>query len=230
MFDHAFPDTAKGAKQTLAMYNTIVGATIDDNHFLQLKNIANGKYTLMSPTEIAHNPKAYFQFVESYSAAIAQKYGDQKLNDATDNQMHYWLDKPVVDFVNSDALPREKGNTRQEDYEAWLKQNGMTVDHPGPSLHNRTLNLGDLNPKNTKVTADHNHVEVVFSKKGNTVSQWNVLKQQKDGTYDSALSDYDREDYAQIANTDSANYAKPTEHLWPLNQIKKITLVPIIIF
>ena len=44
----------------------------------------------------------YFEFTDSFSELIQNKYPEgKKLDDVKDHQMRYWLDKPIVDYINN---------------------------------------------------------------------------------------------------------------------------------
>jgi hypothetical protein len=147
--------------------------------------------------------------------------------------MRYWLDKPMVDFINQRKFPHTEGNSLRADFEEWLDRNHIDRHYPDPDLHNRTLDRNASVPGNIKITVDHNHLEIIFSHDGNrTISQWNVLKTEAGiGQIDSDPARYDdvpKDDkfmsvpkqtgsapgqFEQIADTDSANYAEPNEEV-----------------
>jgi hypothetical protein len=126
--------------------------------------------------------------------------------------MRYWMGKPVIDFINEQGMD-------QAEYEAWLKKNNFSINHPDASLHNRVYveeyekKIIATNSGNIKVTANNNHVEVIFDKYGDTVSQWKVFEMDSDGKIKSGIDDYSKKDLSQIANTDSVNYAEPYDGL-----------------
>ena len=212
--ENAYPYDAKNpnfskeqcAKETLDMVYAVLGADIDDNNFLQLDNVMNGKYQF--PIE-KQDVAQYFEFTDSFSELIQNKYPeDKKLDDVKDHQMRYWLDKPIVEYINN-KLPVGEGETKASAYLKWLEEMGIVAGNPAADLHNRTTNTENaVHPKNEKITA--NHIEIIFTHDcNNTVSMWNHLKKDDTGLrYDTNPERY-TDDYQNIANTDSANYADP---------------------
>jgi hypothetical protein len=234
MLNKAYPDFHDTGQQikALNMIYRVLDAHIDGNHFLQLGAVAAGRYHF--PEEEADMVN-YPKFVDRFSQAIQAKYphDDDVLNDPIDHQMRYWLDKPMVDFINQRKFPHTEGNSLRADFEEWLDRNHIDRHYPDPDLHNRTHWGTDPIPGNTKITVDHNHLEIIFSYDGNqTISQWNVLKTEAGiGQVDSNPARYDdvpKDDeyraeprqkgsapgqFEQIADTDSANYAEPNEEV-----------------
>lgn len=215
MLDKSNESDQFGAKRKIRMLYQVLDASVDNpdtTNFVQLKNVANAKYHFPNSNEIANSPREYYDFVDQYSNLISQKYKNKVLNNPIDNQMRYWLDKPIVEFINDKGLD-------QNEYESWLKTNRISIDHPDSSLHNRTLSGKGNIPNNSKVTAANNHVEIIFNNKGKTVSVWNVLDTYISGSRKGEVISDPRqyEDvqspnsnlWSQIANTDSANYAIP---------------------
>lgn len=204
--DQAFPDTQQGAKDTLDMLYKVLGAEIDAHHFLQLDNVMNGKYKF--PTE-KEDIEQYLKFTETYAKLIQDKYSKQDiLDDPIDHQMRYWLDKPVVDYIN-DKLPVDEGETKLSAYLKWIEEMGLLAGNPDASLHNRTLEHDKVtHPKNEKITVGH--IEIIFTHDGNeTVSMWNHMTSDDTGRrYDSNPERYEGH-YQNMANTDSANYSDP---------------------
>ena len=219
--ENAYPYDAKNptfskeqcAKETLDMVYGVLGANIDSNNFLQLDNVMNGKYQF--PIERA-DVAQYFEFTNSFAKLIQNKYPEgKKLDDVKDHQMRYWLDKPIVEYINS-KLPVGEGETKASAYLKWLEEMGIVAGNTAAGYHNRTEK--ELTPKqlkayleevaNQKITA--NHVEIIFTNDGNkTVSMWNELSLDKTtGLYDSNPEHY-KNNFQNIANTDSANYANP---------------------
>ncbi|PCS04307.1 hypothetical protein RU86_GL001641 [Lactococcus piscium] len=195
------------------MVHHVLGAKVDTNNFLQLETISSGKYKF--PTE-KKDVAQYFEFTKNYSYMIQDKYKGSLLKAANysevdktiDHQMRYWLDKPVIDYINN--MPVPKGQTKASTYLQFLDDIGITPGNPQAGYHNRTSE-NDIKipaPKNEKITADH--VEIIFTNGGKqTVSMWNELQVDK-GTrlYKSDANLYEGS-YQNIANTDSANYATP---------------------
>ena len=212
--ENAYPYDAKNpnfskeqcAKETLDMVYAVLGADIDDNNFLQLDNVMNGKYQF--PIE-KQDVAQYFKFADSFAKLIQNKYPEgKKLDDVKDHQMRYWLDKPIVDYINN-KLPVGEGETKASAYLKWLEEMEIVPGNPAAGYHNRTLNKKkEPHPKNEKITA--NHIEIIFTHDcNNTVSMWNHLKKDDTGLrYDTNPERY-TDDYQNIANTDSANYADP---------------------
>ena len=212
--ENAYPYDAKNptfskeqcAKETLDMVYAVLGADIDDNNFLQLDNVMNGKYQF--PIE-KQDVAQYFEFTDSFAKLIQNKYPeDKKLDDVKDHQMRYWLDKPIVDYINN-KLPVGEGETKASAYLKWLDEMGIVAGNPAADLHNRTTNTENaVHPKNEKITAGH--IEIIFTHDcNNTVSMWNHLEKDESGVrYDTNPERYTK-DYQNIANTDSANYADP---------------------
>lgn len=176
------------------------------------------------------------KFVEDFSDTIQRKYawnsGNQlepwiknvetglnayhpgkQMTSIYDHQMRYWLDRPLIQFINSDYLDKHyPGKTKYDRYEKWLRASGNTVGHPGADLHQRTTNFSNHFPRNKKITCDYNHLETIFSPDGQkTVSMWNDLKAGKDGKIKSSAGQFgdNSRELQEVANTDSANYAKP---------------------
>ncbi|WP_460059408.1 DUF3114 domain-containing protein, partial [Pseudolactococcus yaeyamensis] len=148
-------------------------------------------------------------FTESYSKLIQAKYpNDEKLDDAIDHQMRYWLDKPIVDYIN-DNLPVGEGETKTSAYLKWVDEMGLLAGNPDADLHNRTLkDAKAFHPKNDKITVGH--IEIIFTHDGNdTVSMWNHLDTDDTGLRYISDPKYYENDYQNIANTDSANYSEP---------------------
>ena len=214
VIENAYPYDAKNptfskeqyAKETLDMVYAVLGAKIDSNNFLQLDNVMNGKYQF--PIE-KQDVAQYFEFTDSFAKLIQNKYPeDKKLDDVKDHQMRYWLDKPIVDYINN-KLPVGEGETKASAYLKWLEEMEIVPGNPAAGYHNRTLNKKkEPHPKNEKITA--NHIEIIFTHDcNNTVSMWNHLKKDDTGLrYDTNPERY-TDDYQNIANTDSANYADP---------------------
>ena len=214
VIENAYPYDAKNptfskeqyAKETLDMVYAVLGAKIDSNNFLQLDNVMNGKYQF--PIE-KQDVAQYFEFTDSFAKLIQNKYPeDKKLDDVKDHQMRYWLDKPIVDYINN-KLPVGEGETKASAYLKWLDEMEIVPGNPAAGYHNRTLNKKkEPHPKNEKITA--NHIEIIFTHDcNNTVSMWNHLKKDDTGLrYDTNPERY-TDDYQNIANTDSANYADP---------------------
>ncbi|WP_314088787.1 DUF3114 domain-containing protein [Lactococcus chungangensis] len=221
VIENAYPYDAKNptfskeqcAKETLDMVYAVLGAKIDSNNFLQLDNVMNGKYHF--PIE-KKDVEQYFKFADSYSNLIQVKYAGKDFVEADytetekkiDHQMRYWLDKPIVDYINN-GLPVGEGETKASAYLKWLEEMGIVAGNPAAGYHNRTLNRErEPHPKNEKITAEH--IEIIFTHDcNNTVSMWNHLEKDDTGLrYDTDPERY-RDDYQNIANTDSANYANP---------------------
>ena len=214
VIENAYPYDAKNptfskeqcAKETLDMVYAVLGAKIDSNNFLQLDNVMNGKYQF--PIE-KQDVAQYFEFTDSFAKLIQNKYPeDKKLDDVKDHQMRYWLDKPIVDYINN-KLPVGEGETKASAYLKWLDEMGIVAGNPAADLHNRTTNTENaVHPKNEKITAGH--IEIIFTHDcNNTVSMWNHLEKDESGVrYDTNPERYTK-DYQNIANTDSANYADP---------------------
>ena len=212
--ENAYPYDAKSptfskeqcAKETLEMVYAVLGAKIDSNNFLQLDNVMNGKYQF--PIE-KQDVAQYFEFTDSFSELIQNRYPEgKKLDDVKDHQMRYWLDKPIVEYINN-KLPVGEGETKASAYLKWLEEMGIVAGNPAADLHNRTTNTENaVHPKNEKITAGH--IEIIFTHDcNNTVSMWNHLEKDESGVrYDTNPERYTK-DYQNIANTDSANYADP---------------------
>jgi hypothetical protein len=223
MVDVAFTDTSAGARASVDMVYRVLGAKMDNNHFMQLTNVSNPKktaaYSFPSVTagEVygADMPN-YLKFATRFSELIQKSYSGL-LTDDFDNQMRYWLDKPVVDMVNQLGWDREK-------FEFWVDANKLPHTAWGTSdaqAHNRIdkqtksegkeaqLKALQKQGKNEKDQVAGYHVEIVFDSNGHPVSMWNddVLKYNDDGTVKSSPDEYTSEQLQVISNTDSANYA-----------------------
>ncbi|MCI1892916.1 MAG: LXG domain-containing protein [Schleiferilactobacillus harbinensis] len=215
MLNKAYPDFHDTGQQikALNMIYRVLDAHIDGNHFLQLGAVAAGRYHF--PEEEADMVN-YPKFVDRFSQAIQAKYphDDDVLNDPIDHQMRYWLDKPMVDFINQRKFPHTEGNSLRADFEEWLDRNHIDRHYPDPDLHNRTVKLNANEPGNIKITVDHNHLEIIFSHNDNrTISQWDLLEKDELGQIESNPGEYDLSKQEQIADTDSANYAEPDEEV-----------------
>jgi hypothetical protein len=145
MVDVAYTNTSKGARATLDMVYDVLGAKLDDYHFMQLGNVANELYSFPTdPNEVAE----FVEFVTKFSDTMQQAHPASKgdLNQSFDNQIRYWLDKPVIDMINTQHWSRDQ-------YHAWVTGHDIPHEQWGLSnaqAHNRIPT--DLVPKT--LTAD----------------------------------------------------------------------------
>lgn len=145
---------------------------------------------------------------DKYNGSSLKAANYSEVDKTIDHQMRYWLDKPVIDYINN--MPVSKGQTKASTYLQFLDEMDITPGNPQAGYHNRTSKYDKEMPslKNEKITADN--VEIIFTNGGKqTVSMWNELQVDKGtGLYKSDAKLYEAS-YQNIANTDSANYATP---------------------
>lgn len=208
------------ATDRLGMLYNVLGPYLDDTNFVQMTHLGlwddreatpNLYYLQINDED---ELQAYWQFVNrvaylmrlKYRAwnGIRSRYATSRLLTATfDNQLRYYLGKPVSDFV------RAQGWTRAM-YEAKvLEEMGHEVLHPGVSLHNR----GVADQSNVKVVTPDYHVELIFDSADQIVSLWQPLEAHQVVVADGAVrfvqdhNAYSLDELQMIANTESANYA-----------------------
>ncbi|MGC6332180.1 DUF3114 domain-containing protein [Weissella cibaria] len=208
------------ATDRLGMLYQVLGLQRDDTNFVQMTHLGDWAKRDMTPNlyylqlENETDLQDYWDFVNrvaflmrlKYRAwnGIRSRYATSKQLTATfDNQLRYYLGKPVSDFV------RHMNWTRAQ-YEAKvLLFTGKEVLHPGVALHNR----GVADQSNVKVVTPDYHVELIFDRDDQIVSLWDALEEQQIEMADGSLrfvqdpAAYSLTELQQIANTESANYA-----------------------
>lgn len=216
MFLTGFHRASRTAADRLAMLYRLLGFELDENNFVQAHRLGesalDGMYQLV--LDDVDDFANYLVFVDVIAATMRLKYRvwqgmkgrfakSDRLTDIFDNQLRYYLGKPVVDFVRAQGW-------QQDDYEtAILTLTGNYVQYPDARLHNR----GVVGRQNMKVVTPDYHVEMIFDDDGQAVSMWSALENhdmvELDGSvrYDSNPDHYTPEELQQIANTESANFA-----------------------
>jgi hypothetical protein len=188
----------RNAKQTLIMFHTILGATVDSNNFLQLQNVnlrmeqSDKKYSFSKDMlESIHFDAVYSQLVQK---AYPKGLPTDVPRDSTDfilcqqiHQFRYFLDKQNNEALRS-TYPNAKNDLER------IKQ--FNKEHPN-SLLGEKARLHNKYPKNvsdySNFTREHGenikivsfpnfHSEWIINEKtGNLVSQWNAYSIDEDG-------------------------------------------------
>lgn len=138
------------------------------------------------------------------------------------NLLRTYLDRQAICYIRNNYPDENNDLARLLRY---ARQNSCELDfETGASFHNRYLQTTkDYLPKNMKVQLAKKDTTGYFNLKNNArmveyivsletlnfVSQWNVLKQKADQTYDSDPKSYDIFELEEIANTESFNYGIP---------------------
>lgn len=217
MFLTGFYRSSISATNRLAMFYNILGFERDDTNFVQLRRLGDDQeenlyhLSITSIDELAD----YIIFIDVMTRMMRLKYRSWQgfasgkyaksdlLTDAFDNQLRYYLGKPIIEFIQSVGWS-------QEEYEATLYAiMGDLPRYPDAYLHNRGLTLA----VNHKVVTPDYHIEVIFDQNGKLVSMWNALGAhdmvQPDGSirFDTNVDHYTEAELQEIANTESLNYA-----------------------
>ncbi|MDR3190531.1 MAG: DUF3114 domain-containing protein [Lactobacillaceae bacterium] len=200
----------------------ILGAQLDEFNFMQLSSVANQHYTL--PTDEA-GLLAYFDFVEELTEVVRAENPTGELTDIYTHQLRYWLDKPVIDWLDAQHIKTGAFSSPRRFFEKWVKKHHLThkafatsnpilhnrfrVPNNAGTAHNLALSLKNINIKDQIIGEHGYHIELIFDYTGQLVSQWNVMETYADGFINADPDQYDDEHGLQIiANTDSANYAQ----------------------
>ncbi len=200
--------------EKLALVMQHMQATIDAYHFLQLGQ--NG-YKFSKTLEPTSDFYSYFRktIIDTYRTPEGLK------KDALGEKLHLfrsYIDKQAIDYIRDNY----KGKTDLDKLIAYTRQKNVKVDYTtGAVLHNRTLGSFAY-PANMKVQLPQANTNgdyevnnarmieyIVNIQTGQFVSEWNVYRQQADGSYDSNPDHYAIEEGGDVANTESANYGLP---------------------
>ncbi len=200
-------------QKKLEMMLEQMGGYIDEHGMLQLNG---GKYAFDSDMPPHGN------FLKLLSNTVQRAFPDKNLKEYGElgqkmSHFRIYLDKHNIDYLKN-RYPNEKN-----DYER-LKKYAEEFDVPldystGASLHNRSLDGEFTYGKNMKVLAPKNYDKnakypgarmsefIIDIETGNFVSQWNVYTDpNSDGVYDFDPKNYNAQDCADLANTESFNY------------------------
>jgi len=220
MFISGFHRGSATATDRLAMLYQVLGFQIDETNFVQMTHLGNWQQREATPNLYyltLHNDqelKDYWDFVNRVAFMIRLKYRawhgirslyatSQTLTATLDNQLRYYLAKPVVDYVT------QVGMTRAE-YEAKVYElTGKAALHPAVRFHNRGID----DDSNVKVVTPDYHLELIFNRNDQLVSLWLPLERHAIEMADGSMrfiqqqSLYVASELQDIANTESANFA-----------------------
>ena len=220
MFISGFHRGSATATDRLAMLYRVLGFQIDETNFVQMTHLGNWQNRESTPNlyylAVATDQelKDYWDFVNRVAFMIRLKYRawhgirslyatSQTLTATLDNQLRYYLAKPVVDYVQQNGLTRST-------YEVKVYElTGKEALQPAAKFHNR----GVADDSNVKVVTPDYHLELIFNQTEELVSMWLPLErhaiEMADGStrFIQQQSLYATSELQAIANTESANFA-----------------------
>lgn len=186
-----------------------LGATIDQFGMLQLKGPG-----MLDPHVPPHS-EFYARLRQSVQSVYSTPLGLNR--DELGQKLH--LFRSYIDKQNIEHIRQfYSGATDYEKLLNYAKNQRITLDYSvDATYHNRTSHPFDY-PRNMKIVLPkYNTLQPgVFNARmgefiieiatGRFVSQWNLLQQNTDGTYDTNPDHYDLAECGDIANTESFNY------------------------
>ena len=209
VYTYMFEESKIEPKKKALLVLRQMGAYLDKNGMLQL-----GDGDRFAPDLTPHSA-----FLEDYAACVRKAYqkSEQKYR-TLDNQMIHqfrmYIDRHNIAYVRK----YYKGPTDYAKLQAYAKQFEMKLYYGEPSRHHNKIERGARfgGQKYDKILTPNRLSEfIVDVETGAFVTQWDVLKVQKDGTIASGPEGYlKEEDKAQcvIVDTESFNYA-PADYM-----------------
>lgn len=210
------------ATDRLEMLYAILGMTVSSANFVKMTKLGHW------PTRFENkNADLYYLHIENMAECqdylefvkqvafmmrlkhhtwngIRSKYEtSHQLDKVIDNQLRYYLSKPVVDLVKRDQL------TQGDVAEKIVQLTGTPVSYPKANFHNR----GVVDNSHVKMAMPGYHLELIFNAQGDIISMWPALEAHQTVTKSGALvfseeqTDYSLSELQMIANTESTNYA-----------------------
>ncbi|KRN33287.1 DUF3114 domain-containing protein [Weissella halotolerans] len=220
MFLIGFVPMQSKARERIATLYRILGFQVGSGNFLMMTRLGAWSERYLTPNLYylhvtdAEQLREWFFFSRHIAEMMQVKYRqfvtgwqikpvDRLLTDIQDNQLRYYLGKPVVDYLGRQPL------TRQSLIQFLQMVTRHRVRYPDAHFHNRGLQ----EPSNVKiVTADY-HNEIILDARDRLVSLWQALERHQYMDefgvvhFSQELVDYDEQDLWQLANTESFNYA-----------------------
>ncbi|MBL1226923.1 DUF3114 domain-containing protein [Enterococcus sp. BWR-S5] len=213
--DGAF--TEEQAKKRLHLLVLHLGAELDENEMLQL----NGPYAF----DETLSPHA--RFWQTLAKTMQAAYPNKNLSDPIHHQLRMYIDRQNIQYIRSKFKTAER--TDEQALAAYvsapspLGRSGKRMEREPARYHNKMI-IGEtygsrvLGNENKKRTV-HFHSEFILNRRGDFVSQWNVLEKDKaSGKYHSDLSYYqtrfgEQSLYfeEQLMNGESFNYAEKND-------------------
>ncbi|SCB93099.1 DUF3114 domain-containing protein [Weissella bombi] len=210
------------ATDRLEMLYSILGMTVGSTNFVKMTKLGNWPTRNENQNadlyylhvENMAEVQDYLEFVKQVAFMMRLKHHawnginskyetSRQLDKVIDNQLRYYLSKPVVDLIQRDSL-------KQEDVaEGIVQLTGTPVSYPKADFHNR----GVADKSNVKMAMPGYHLELIFDGQGELVSMWTALEAHETVTKRGALmfsdvtTDYSLAELQMIANTESTNYA-----------------------
>lgn len=206
-----FSQSHLSSRDKLTLVMDQMQATVDKYQFLQLGKDGYRFSKTLEPTGAFYS---YFRqaVLETYQTEEGLNVDDLGL------KLHLfrsWIDKQAIDYIRDNY----QGQTDLDKLLAYSKAKGIPLDYTtNAAYHNRTL--GDFTyTQHMKIQLPQTDISgayglnnarmieyIVDLDSGNFISEWNVYRQKKDGSYDSNPNHYTIEEGGDIANTESANY------------------------
>lgn len=209
VYTYMFEESKIEPKKKAMLVLRQMGAYLDKNGMLQM-----GDGDRFAPDLTPHSA-----FFEDYAACVRKAYqkSEQKYK-TLDNQMIHqfrmYIDRHNIAYVRK----YYKGPTDYAKLQAYAKQFEMKLYYGEPSRHHNKIERGSHfgGQKYDKILTPNRLSEfIVDVETGAFVTQWDVLKVQKDGTIASGPDGYLKEEVkAQcvIVDTESFNYA-PADYM-----------------
>lgn len=201
------------AKKRLCLMLQHLGGEIDDNGMLQL----------LGRCRIDTHLPPHASFWHTVAKTVQAAYPFKELTDQRIHQLRMYIDHQNIMYIRS--LFKKIGMTDEQALTAYVKAaaplglNGRRIEREPARYHNKLIAGESYKDRvqgyeNKKRTVRF-HGEFILDRKGNFVSQWNVLERdQVNGGYHSELSYYQERYWEkgayfeeQLMNGESFNYA-----------------------
>lgn len=220
MFLTGFVPRQVAASERLDLLYQVLGLEVGPGNFLVMKRLGDWseRYLTTNLYYLHVTDEEQLQEWFFFSRHIAQmmqikyrywvkawhiKPDSRLLTDLRDNQLRYYLGKPVVDYLGRQAF------TRQSLIQFLETVSHHAVRYPDAQFHNRGL----AEATNIKVVTSDYHTEVILDAHDQLVSLWRALERHQSMDeqgvvhFSQTIQDYTEADLWQIANTESFNYA-----------------------
>lgn len=222
MFTAGFHRGGVPAADRLEMLYELFGMTVSSTNFVRMSRLGDwysrdkikDEDLYYFHLETITDVQDYFEFIKQIAFMVRLKHHawngirskyetSRQLSTIMDNQLRYYLSKPVVDFIL-------RNDWYQTDVaEGILQLTGIPVSYPNVDFHNR----GVIDKDNVKVTLPGYHLELIFNNQGQLVSMWQALEAHQTVNergvleFSESPEDYSLAELQMIANTESTNYA-----------------------
>lgn len=222
MFTAGFHRGGVPAADRLEVIYKLLGMTVSPTNFVRMSRLGDwdSKDKIKDVDlyylhlETIDEVQDYFEFVKQVAYMVRLKHHawngirskyetSRQLSTIMDNQLRYYLSKPIVDFIL-------RNDWRQEDVaEETLQLTGTPVSYPNVAFHNRGVAKQD----NVKMALPGYHLELIFNNQGHLVSMWEALEAHQTIdeygvlAFSEVPDDYSLAELQMIANTESTNYA-----------------------